>query len=594
MDTEEKTARLIAIQRGKEPRGFVLGEETVLLGRMTGDEEDDDQKRILISSKLISRKHGEFTGTDGAWFYRDLGSSNGTWIDGAHYGKNAKSGTRRLSNGDVLRIAREGDTPDPEAVLLLFVSSWDDETRWNTLPLRQQYERLDIGRGEGMDLTLNDPAISRYHASFVRDGDNWVVEDPGSANGVWVNQKRINESAVLTAGDVIRIANTFFVFLGDVLLHTVAVQSRVIPEPPTGSPTSRVTAPPPVPAPPTAQRAVPPRPAPQPQPVRPVPQRPGVPPQAARPAVPMQRQMPPPAAQPPRAPVQRWQTPMPVRQMPAGRAALPPLQIMIAERSVWHMFKKTTILKDIRINIGQSELVMVLGGSGAGKTTFLNAVMGYEKADGEIRRGDIDIYRDYEKIRHEIGYVPQQDLLRLKDNVYDTLLNAAEMRMPEWATIEMREQRTEQVLAQMGLERERESLVEKLSGGQRKRLSIAVELISDPNLFFLDEPDSGLDGIMARSLHATLRQIANQGKIVIVITHSPDRVIELYDKVIVLAKSVRDNTGRLAFYGSPSQARAFFSADSMENIVRRINRTDEGGEGLADVFIDRYAQTGGR
>jgi len=178
--------------------------------------------------------------------------------------------------------------------------------------------------------------------------------------------------------------------------------------------------------------------------------------------------------------------------------------------------------------------------------------------------------------------------------VYDTLLNAAEMRMPEWATIEMREQRTEQVLAQMGLERERESLVEKLSGGQRKRLSIAVELISDPNLFFLDEPDSGLDGIMARSLHATLRQIANQGKIVIVITHSPDRVIELYDKVIVLAKSVRDNTGRLAFYGSPSQARAFFSADSMENIVRRINRTDEGGEGLADVFIDRYAQTGGR
>lgn len=101
----------------------------------------------------------------------------------------------------------------------------------------------------------------------------------------------------------------------------------------------------------------------------------------------------------------------------------------------------------------------------------------------------------------------------------------------------------------LALERERDTLVGRLSGGQRKRLSIAVELVGDPGLFFLDEPDSGLDGIMAKSLMENLKTIADMGKTVMVITHGPDRAVEFFTKVLVLAKSEQDNSGHLAYYG---------------------------------------------
>ena len=152
-----------------------------------------------------------------------------------------------------------------------------------------------------------------------------------------------------------------------------------------------------------------------------------------------------------------------------------------------------------------------------------------------------------------------------------------------------KKQRIQHVLETFGLERERSSLVSKLSGGQRKRLSIAVEYIGDPKLFFLDEPDSGLDGIMARSLMEDLRIIADENRIVLVITHQPDRVSDLFDKVIVLAKGVKDNIGHLAFFGIVEEAYDFFETDSLEGIVRRINRPDEGGEGLADHFIEKFS-----
>lgn len=260
------------------------------------------------------------------------------------------------------------------------------------------------------------------------------------------------------------------------------------------------------------------------------------------------------------------------------------LVIHIEERSVWNLFRKKVLLQDIDLTINPGEMVLVLGGSGAGKTTFINAVMGYEKAQGKIMEGDIDIYENYNQMKYEIGFVPQQDLLRLEDTVYGTLENAAEMKMPQRTTEETRKARIEEVLSVFGLEREKESLVSKLSGGQRKRLSIAVEFIADPTLFFLDEPDSGLDSVMARDLMENLRGIANQKKMVLVITHSPDRGADLFDKVIVLAKSAEDNIRHLAFYGTVDEAKHFFGTDTLEDVIRRINRPDEGGEGLAAVF----------
>lgn len=271
-------------------------------------------------------------------------------------------------------------------------------------------------------------------------------------------------------------------------------------------------------------------------------------------------------------------------------AARNALVVHIEERSVWNLFRKKVLLEDIDLKIEPGEMVLILGGSGAGKTTFINAVMGYEKAKGEILAGDIDVYKNYNMMKYEIGFVPQQDLLRLEDTVYDTLDNAAYMKMPKATTEEARKTRIQEVMHTLGLERETQSLVSKLSGGQRKRLSIAVEYIADPSLFFLDEPDSGLDGVMARALMENLRGIANEKRIVLVITHSPDRVSDLFDKVIVLAKGDQDDIGHLAFYGGIDEARTFFETDSLEDIVKRINREDEGGEGKADFFIQKYKE----
>ena len=264
------------------------------------------------------------------------------------------------------------------------------------------------------------------------------------------------------------------------------------------------------------------------------------------------------------------------------------LSVNIKERTAVDFFKKKTLLKDIHMNIPKGHMVLLLGGSGAGKTTFVNAVTGYEKANAKILLNGDDIYTEYSQMLFDIGFVPQQDLMRGHDTVLLTLSDAASLRIPTGVSAEEKKQRIEKVLDQFGLKSVESSLVEKLSGGQRKRLSIAMEFISDPSLFILDEPDSGLDGVVARSLFEKLRAIADQGKIVVVITHTPDRVIDLFDDVIVLAKDA-GRTGRLAWYGPVNEAYEFFGKESMEEILLSVNQKDEGGEGRADEFVEKYA-----
>ena len=264
------------------------------------------------------------------------------------------------------------------------------------------------------------------------------------------------------------------------------------------------------------------------------------------------------------------------------------LTVNIEKRTAKVQYKERVLLKDIHLAIPKGHMVLLLGGSGAGKTTFLNAVTGYEKADANIMLGGRDLYREYESMKYDVGFVPQQDLVRLNDNVRLTLADAATLRLPGNISRKEREKRVNEVLEEFGLAPLAGTLVEKLSGGQRKRLSIAMEYISNPSLFILDEPDSGLDGVVARGLFEKLRDIADQGKIVIVITHTPDRVIDLFDDVIVLAKDV-DRTGRLAFYGTVDESYRFFDKTGMEQILRSINQKDEGGEGRATEFVERYA-----
>ena len=265
------------------------------------------------------------------------------------------------------------------------------------------------------------------------------------------------------------------------------------------------------------------------------------------------------------------------------------LTVNLNERNVTEFFQKKVLLRDIHMAIPQGHMVLLLGGSGAGKTTYLNAINGYEKAKAEVMLNGNNMYTQYKKMQYEVGFVPQSEMMRGKDTVLYTLLDAAKLRLPKEVTPAQRRERVNEVMEIFGLLPVKNNLVEKLSGGQKKRLSISMEFISNPSLFILDEPDSGLDGVMARELFEQLRKIADTGKIVIVITHTPDRVIDLFDDVIVLAKDSA-RTGRLAFYGSIADARKFFGRDRMEEIVKAVNRKEEGGDGMADEFVMKYAE----
>lgn len=460
---------------------------------------------------------------------------NGNYI---YRDENSSNGTyineslygKEALNGQCEKILEYGDVIRIGDFVLLFVTETSDVGEWKIQPLTSDIEELNIGRRpqSGSGIALGSKLISRNHASFFRGREGWAIVDHDSTNGVYLNNNRLQKPLYLNPLDVVRIGHCNFIFLGSRLMYqSLAVQQQEEPAP-----------------------------------------------EAGYGAADMEK---------------GWE-----REMYSGYGqseaygAQDQLVINIAQRSVWQRFKKLTLLKDINLTINNGEMVLILGGSGAGKTTFMNAVMGYEKADGVILHGGTDIYTEYERMKYEIGFVPQQDLLRGSDTVYDTLQNAARMKLPKEISSYERQQRIEEVLELLGLQRERDSLVVKLSGGQRKRLSIAVEFIADPSLFFLDEPDSGLDGIMARSLMQNLRSIADRGKIVMVITHGPDRAAELFDKVIVLAKSVQDNCGHLAFYGTVPEAYRFFETDSLEGVVRRINRPDEGGDGLSDYYINLF------
>lgn len=264
------------------------------------------------------------------------------------------------------------------------------------------------------------------------------------------------------------------------------------------------------------------------------------------------------------------------------------LALELQERTVVEFFHKKYLLRDINFYIKPGRMVLLLGGSGAGKTTLLNAMIGYEKAKAEVILNGTNIYEKYRKMIYEVGFVPQQNLIRGKDTIEHTLLDNAKLRLPSNVTAKERKDRVNEVMDIFGLTPSKTHFVDKLSGGQKRRLSIAMELLSNPSLFILDEPDSGLDGVMARELMTQLRSIADQGKIVIVITHTPDRVIDLFDDVIVLAKDSH-RTGRLAFFGEIDEARTFFGRDSMEKIVQSINSKSVGGDGRADEFVLKFA-----
>ncbi len=215
--------------------------------------------------------------------------------------------------------------------------------------------------------------------------------------------------------------------------------------------------------------------------------------------------------------------------------------------------KDLNLLQDISLVFQPREFIVVVGQSGGGKSTLLDAIAGYRPAtQGKVFVNGIDVYQNFDAIRNDIGYVPQRDIIHMELTVYQALNFAAQLRMPKDTSKAEREKRIMEVLGDLDLAHRKDVQISGLSGGQQKRVSIGVELLTRPGLFFLDEPTSGLDPGTETAFMHLMRRLADQGRTIIMVTHATKNVM-LADKVVFLARG-----GHVAWFGPPDEALAYF------------------------------------
>ncbi|MET8650917.1 FHA domain-containing protein [Nocardia aurea] len=228
------------------------------------------------------------------------------------------------------------------------------------------------------------------------------------------------------------------------------------------------------------------------------------------------------------------------------------------------------LLDEVSFPIAQRSLVGVIGPSGAGKSTLLGAVTGLRPAtEGTVRYDGRDLYTDYEELRHRIGLVPQEDILHNQLQTRRALLYAAELRFPGDTRSEEREQRVDEVLDELGLTRHADTRIDRLSGGQRKRVSVALELLTKPSLLFLDEPTSGLDPGLDKTVMEMLSELAHDGRTVIVVTHSVAN-LDTCDRLLVLVPG-----GKLAYYGPPEEGLREFGQRTWAEVFQAFDREED-------------------
>ncbi|WP_129297061.1 ABC transporter ATP-binding protein/permease [Streptomyces lydicus] len=219
------------------------------------------------------------------------------------------------------------------------------------------------------------------------------------------------------------------------------------------------------------------------------------------------------------------------------------------------------ILKDVSFGVPEKSLVAVIGPSGSGKSTLLKALTGYRPANqGDVLYDNRNLYKHFAELRQRIGLVPQDDILHKELTVEKALRYAAKLRFPGDTADAERKARIDEVLHELKLHVHKDKKVTSLSGGQRKRVSVALELLTKPSLIFLDEPTSGLDPGMDRDVMQLLRGLADDGRTVLVVTHSVAE-LALCDKLLVMAPG-----GGVAYFGPPEEALNFFQYDSWADV----------------------------
>jgi ABC-type multidrug transport system ATPase subunit/pSer/pThr/pTyr-binding forkhead associated (FHA) protein len=214
------------------------------------------------------------------------------------------------------------------------------------------------------------------------------------------------------------------------------------------------------------------------------------------------------------------------------------------------------LLQDISLSIPPCTFVALVGTTGAGKSTLLDAMNGFRPAShGQVLINGVSLYQHFDAFRAELGYVPQDDIMHRELTVFEALDYAGRLRMPADTSVRERHHRIQEVLGELHLEQQRDLPIHKLSGGQRKRVSIGIELLTKPRLFFLDEATSGLDPGTESELMQLLRNLTSdprEGRTIILVTHATKNV-SLCDQVIFLTRG-----GHLAFFGTSEEALTYF------------------------------------
>jgi ABC-type multidrug transport system ATPase subunit len=244
------------------------------------------------------------------------------------------------------------------------------------------------------------------------------------------------------------------------------------------------------------------------------------------------------------------------------------------------------LLDHVSFPIPEKCLLGVIGPSGAGKSTLLGALTGMRPATtGTVLYDNRDLYQNYNELRFRIGLVPQESVLHTQLTARRALQYSAELRFPADIKPAERDGRVDEVMGELGLTRHANTRADRLSGGQLKRVNVAQELLTKPSLLFLDEPTSGLDPGLDKSVMEQMRDLAHDGRTVIVVTHSVDN-LDTCDRLLVLVPG-----GRIAYYGPPEEGLTYFGQARWAEVFQAFERypdRDWAGEYAASPAYQQY------
>jgi ABC transport system ATP-binding/permease protein len=244
------------------------------------------------------------------------------------------------------------------------------------------------------------------------------------------------------------------------------------------------------------------------------------------------------------------------------------------------------LLDHVSFPLGERCLLGVIGPSGAGKSTLLGALTGMSPANGGgVLYDNRDLYTHYAELRHRIGLVPQDNILHTQLTAERALGYAAELRFPPDTSKAERRRRIAEVLEELALTRHAQTRTSAMSGGQQKRVNVALELLTKPSLLFLDEPTSGLDPGLDKSVMEQMANLAHDGRTIIVVTHSVAN-LNLCDRLLVLVPG-----GKIAYFGPPEDGLRHFGKAGWAEVFQAFEAEpdrDWAGDYRRSPYYQRY------